>query len=109
MIAYRIYNDATDETVGYYENETEAKEAAEVDCEFHQSGDWRYGEIDISMSPVGFLAELDHTKRDLNEAIRQRGIFARALEIVFEASGLTSLVLERAVDRATEDVDDEQG
>jgi len=109
MIAYRIHNDATGETTGYYESEEEARVAVECAKEFHQCDDWRAEEIDITMSLVGFLAQIERQASALGEANRQRSIFAGALQRIFEQSGLPSLALEQAVAASTKDTDDGRG
>jgi len=109
MIAYRIHNDVTDETTGYYEHEEEARAAVECAREFHQSDDWRAEEIDITMSPIGLMAQIERQASALDEANRQRSIFAGALQRIFEQSGLTSLTLEQAVEAATKDTDEGRG
>jgi len=79
MIAYRIHNDATDETTGYYEHEEEARVAVECAREFHQSDDWRAEEVDIVMSPIGFLAELETLRAELAAAQKAHALVCDSL------------------------------
>ena len=47
MIIYRVYDDSTDQTHGYFESEVDAETARDLVREDRCSDDWQVEEIDV--------------------------------------------------------------